>query len=73
MVWVYKSKRGSFSIRRLQNGRFGLYVGDEMLGSYHTPEAAADDVFMCVTGHDPWDNQLTVDYPADLGDWQQLR
>lgn len=72
-MWFYKSKVGTFKIIPGSNGRYLLYIGDENLGSYHSPDAAADDVYMCATGHYPWDKQLTVTSPTDLGEWQRTR
>lgn len=53
-------------------GRYKIMYGDENLGSYHSPEAAADDLvgghtFFPSDGTDP--SELAI--PEDLGDWTQ--
>lgn len=72
-MWVYNSKVGTFKIKQRPDGRFSLHVGDEYLGSYISPQQAADDVFMCATGYWPWDRQLMVDHPEDLSEWTVSR
>jgi hypothetical protein len=74
MIYSYKSKFGTFSIRPdpQQPGRWRLYIDDLWLGSYVAPAQAADDVYMCETGFDAWDDQLTVMHPTDLGEWQAV-
>ena len=69
-VWTYKTSKGTFSISHQSDGRFLLGVGDEGLGSYATPEQAADHVFCCATGHYDWDALGTVDQPTDLSEWE---
>lgn len=69
MHWAYKTNVGTFWIKLDRDNRFTLGVGDEALGSYISPEQAADDVFLCVTGHWPWDKQFTVLNPTDLSEW----
>lgn len=70
MTWSYKTNVGTFIIQPWQ-GRFGLFINNDCLGSYHSPEAAADDVFMCATGHYEWDRRLSVNHPCELGEWQR--
>jgi len=72
-MWIYKSRQGTFWIKRREDGRFLLGIDEEALGSYHRPEAAADDVYNCATGHYAWDAQLTVTEPTDLSEWQLIR
>jgi hypothetical protein len=69
-MWRYQTPVGTFWIR--PRGRvFVLGIGDEDLGSYHSPQAAADDVFTRVTGYDPWDSSDVLDgeEPTDLSEW----
>ena len=73
MIWAYQTRIGTFWIRADRSGRFVLGVGDVGLGSYHSPHAAADDVYMCATGHWEWDRQGHVTEPTDLTEWQRLR
>ena len=76
VCWLYRTDVGTFRIIvRPEDGRFLLQVIDstgevETFGSYHRPEAAADDVFMCSTGFSAWDRRRTVDQPTDLSDWE---
>lgn len=71
-MWKYQSKKGVFWIKKNPDGRYALGVESECLGNYHSPQAAADDVFCCVTGYAPWDDQGTVDQPTDLGEWEKV-
>lgn len=68
---------GTFWIRPHDFGRWGLFIekdGEtELLGSYHSPEAAADDVYTQHTGWDTWDIPIRHDAPVDLGEWEALR
>ena len=72
-MWVYHSPIGDFQIRQLSNGRYGLYFADILWGSWHSPEAAADDVYMHETSCYDWDrldgklNQV----PSNLSEWER--
>jgi len=44
MTWIFETSAGLFSIRHLRDGYFHVFFNDEDLGSYETPELAADDV-----------------------------
>lgn len=68
-AWHYRTSIGIFVIRPLRSGRWGLRIGGELLGSYRTAAAAADDVYMCSTGYVPWDRRVTVEHPTDLSEW----
>lgn len=70
-MWSYKSKAGTFSIRPLPDGRWGLQIGNEYLGSYISPEQAADDVYMQQTGYYPWDSLPPVSEPCELAEWEK--
>jgi hypothetical protein len=48
-----------------------LWCGDEVLGSYHRPEAAADDVSHGVTGYLDLDRLLESRAPSDLSEWER--
>lgn len=73
MVFVFRSPFGLFIIKP-HNNRWGLWCGDDLLGSYHRPEAAADDVYMQATGHYDWDGKKTDGTePMDLSDWERVR
>jgi hypothetical protein len=69
-MWCFRTKLGTLRIEKLPNSRYGLYLEDELLGSYHSAEAAAEVVSSCSTGHDGWDSSGPVVAPKDLTDWQ---
>ena len=71
-LYHYKTRVGTFWIAPQPNvpGRFWLGVDDEALGSYHSAEAAADDVYSQSTGYYEWDAiEEPVTSPCDLSDW----
>ena len=74
MDYIYNTEFGTFKIsKNSYDGRCSLHINDECLGSYQTPQQAADDVFMCATGFDDWDDQICVDNPIDLTEWTKQR
>ena len=69
-MFYYNSPVGTFWIKPRSDGRHILGIGDEALGSYHSPAAAADDVARHVTGHYPWDSlDGTTEGPTDIHAW----
>ncbi len=69
----YKTSVGTVWIRPQPDalGRFELGIDNESLGSYHSPVAAADDVY---TGHTGWFELDTLDgsiLPCDLSEWEK--
>ncbi len=70
-MWLYKTFTGTFYIRKQPDKRWGLWVDDELLGSYHSPGAAADDVYTQRTGYHAWDSLSPVSKPCDLSEWEQ--
>jgi hypothetical protein len=71
-MWLFRTRIGEFRIQKLQNARYGLYLEDELLGSYHSPDGAAEAVHTCSTGHAGWDGSGPVCTPGDLSDWQYM-
>lgn len=76
MRYFYRSPVGIFYIVPNRDGRWTLGVVDDVkLGSYHSPYAAAGDVYAQATGYDAWD-MLPVEKllyaPTDLGEWDRL-
>lgn len=69
-AYFYRSPRGRFIIKQQQNGRWGLWFGEILLGSYRSPIAAADDVYMQCTGSWHWDSAQNIDIPTDLSEWK---
>ena len=71
MSWRYKSEVGTFDIR-FEEGRYWLYLEDERLDSYPSPEDAASDVYTQTTGYFEWDDLDSPEMPAGLDDWEQV-
>ncbi len=71
MAFLFRSPVGVFVIRE-KAGRWQLWIDDGLLGSYHSPEAAADDVRAHVTGWPEWDERRASPHdPADLSEWER--
>lgn len=68
-MWYYQTNVGMFKIVRNKSGRFDLWIDNIQLGSYHSPNAAADDVYKQTTGWDEWDTLDTDSIPTDLSEW----
>jgi hypothetical protein len=73
MIWAYQSTLGRFLIKQTSANRYELWLGEELLGNYPSPAAAADDVFLCATGHYQWDAQGAVNAPTDLSEWTRYQ
>jgi len=73
-MWFHKTEAGTFWIRFVPRGRgmFVLGIDDQELGSYFSPEAAADDVYLQKTGYDLWDSVQDVCKPVDIAEWKRL-
>ena len=74
-TFFYRSPVGVFWIRPQPNsgGRFWLGIDDERLGSYHSPRAAADDVYCQATGWSEWDLLRRPNAPTDITEWERGR
>lgn len=73
MIFYFQTRRGIVSIRP-QGGRWCLFFGDENLGSYHSPQAAAEDA----AGGYAYTPSSGVDLgrlgiPDDVGEWSRGR
>lgn len=72
-MWTYHSPIGKMLIQRQKNGRYCLVLNNERYGSWHSPDAAADDVCHHATGCSDWDLlDGQVNPPADLSGWNPL-
>lgn len=73
-MWYSQTRAGIFWIRFVPQGRgvFVLGTGHRELGTYLSPEAAADDVYLRRTGLPEWDAAQHADAPADLSEWIRL-
>lgn len=72
-TYCYKSPIGVFIIKPQPDGRWGLWFGDDLLGSYHSEIAAADDVYTQATGNYQWDSSSWLDVPTDIHEWEVIR
>lgn len=71
--WRHPTAKGTFYIRPINN-RFQAMLEDESLGSYMTPQQAADDLagghtFSPSSGIDT----STLGLPSDVSDWEFVR
>ncbi|MDZ4088761.1 MAG: hypothetical protein U1E69_18375 [Tabrizicola sp.] len=63
---------GTISLIPESQGRYKVMISDENMGSYHSPQAAADDVANDHLGTTPWNVDLsTLGIPEDLGEWNR--
>ena len=71
-TYKYVTPCGTVFLVPEQNGRYKVVFKDEDLGSYNSPEAAADDVsgghtFSPSSGVDLGELEI----PADVAEWEQ--
>ncbi len=73
-MWTCETEIGTFWIRfdPRTRTRFLLGIGQEPLGWYYSPEAAADDVFLQKTGWLPWDSLAATVKPTNLSLWTRM-
>lgn len=71
-MWCYNSSVGIMKIYLSSNQRYILEICDEIYGSYHSPQAAADDVYNHATGCYEWDSLdcCVPDVPSGLSEWE---
>ena len=70
--YQFHTRAGTVSLIPEAGGRYKVMFDDENLGSYHSPEAAADDVsgghtFTPADGTDFGE----LDIPEDIGEWEK--
>ena len=70
--YQYHTSSGTVSLIPEPGSRYKVMFGDDHLGSYYSPEAAADDVsgghtFSPSDGTDLGE----LDIPMDLGEWEK--
>jgi hypothetical protein len=74
-IYFLKTSIGTLWIRPERTHGWSLSIeshGDtELLGSYSSEIAAADDVFTQHTGWDQWDEPRRMNIPTDLGEWEK--
>ena len=70
-MYTFKAVVGTFWIRTAPGGAsWQLGIGDEILGKYGTPEAAAEQVQCRSTGYVPWDRRNTPSELPNLDEWK---
>ncbi len=70
--YQYATRGGTVSLLPEAGGRYKVMFGDQNLGSYHSPEAAADDVSGGHTLSPSSGMDLgELGIPADLGEWEK--
>ncbi len=68
-LFHYKTRQGLAEIRA-KNGRYSAFFDDYDLGSYHTPQQAAQDLSTGSTFSHPSGIDLSeLGIPADLQEW----
>ena len=68
-VYHYKTDLGILWIHLHLPGVYELRLDHKLLGAYHSPEAAANDVARRNTGCTAWDEQVSVEKPTSLSEW----
>lgn len=68
MNYIFRSPVGTFRIVK-HGSRFQLWISYDVMGEYPSAVAAADDVYMHVTGYDPWDDSR-YEGPTDIYEWE---
>lgn len=70
-MWYYNSPIGIMKIQFCENQRYTLEINEEIYGSYHSSQAAADDVYNHVTGCYEWDSLdgTISDVPSGINEW----
>lgn len=71
IMWTYASPVGLTRIFPMPNGKFALEIAEIIYGAYQSPGAAADDVYMHVTGCYDWDvlDGMVPDVSTGLAEW----
>jgi hypothetical protein len=73
-MYIFRSKAGTFTIGSdpTVSGCYELCIGGMWLGTYETPDRAAQDVLMRCTGWHDWDNRKDTDCPGEIGEWEVI-
>jgi len=76
MTYRYETSICIFTIARLGNGDFGVFVNDDNTCYNGSSDiyALIDDINTGHTGFDPWDDEQYLDeeVPMDLEEWEHL-
>lgn len=73
-MWLYNSPIGPIYIKRLQDGNYGMIYDNVIWEACDTPQIAADNVYMQVTGCDTWDDydSSDIEVPTSLHEWNKI-
>ena len=71
--WIYKTRRGTFSIRQRDDGRWIAWFEDEDLGSYHLPPQALEALKDASCERPSCGRAAAAELPAELSDWTFVR
>jgi hypothetical protein len=72
MCYTYKTKIGTFFIRRLTDVHWGLHFEEKLLGSYASPASAAESVYNQKTDYSEWDTLEKVTKPRNISEWKEV-
>ncbi|RRS30191.1 MAG: hypothetical protein P794_08220 [Epsilonproteobacteria bacterium (ex Lamellibrachia satsuma)] len=69
--YIYNADIGTFEIRQTGHLFYQLWIREELLGEYASPEQAATDVAEFNTNYVEWDKleNKVENVPADLSEW----
>lgn len=68
--YTYNADIGTFSIRKVEDHRYQLWINEEMLGEYDSPELAAADVANFNTDYVEWDElEDRANAPHSIREW----
>lgn len=69
--YLFNADIGTFEIRQVEHELYQLWLNDEMLGEYASPEKAAEDVAGFDSGNPEWDKLENEweNVPHSLADW----
>lgn len=73
-TYQFNTDIGTFEIREAEHQLYELWIEDEKLGSYQSPEFAAMDVAAFDTGYIEWDRfeNEKSNVPANLSEWSHI-
>ncbi len=74
MYFRYQTAFGTFWIKPHPNrpDQYLLGFDDIPVGTYATPEEAAQDVYAQNTGWERWDTLMEISGPEHIGEWEQV-
>ena len=72
MIYIFRSNTGTFTILSDEEnpGLYQLCIGGMWLGSFESPEKAAESIPCKATGWHDWDRQGDAQCPQSLVEWE---